>query len=279
MSDDLPAVAPVAHIYGKPVLKVPSDLFIPPDALEVFLESFDGPLDLLLYLIRKDNFDILDIPMAELTQQYLAYIDLIQKNRFELAAEYLLMAAMLIDIKVRMLLPKPVKEAEEEEDPRAELVRRLMEYQRIQTVAKALSVHPCRDVDYWVAHVPAPPVKRAPVLPPLTLEVLQEACKRLLNHSMVTQKHQITREELSVRSYMVAILKQLSSDAYIRFSDLFETRDANPKKAIIVIHFLALLELAKEQHIDIIQAEPGASIFLKRLTLEDTLADDIESES
>jgi len=249
---------PVMHVYGKVLEELPEDLFIPPDALEIFLETFEGPLDLLLYLIRKNNIDILDIPMAELTRQYLAYIEWIQNNRFELAAEYLLMAAVLIDIKTRMLLPKPPAASEEEIDPRAELVRRLLEYEKIQSAAQQLDGMPTNGRDFWTAHV-ALNIDSVPPQPTVSLTDLQTAWQTLLKRADLTQKHVIRREELSVREHMVMILKRLSEKPCCAFTDLFDDR----RVAVIVVHFLAILELAREQTVELTQAEPGSVIYVR----------------
>jgi segregation and condensation protein A len=226
MADSTPDIVDgvaLARLYGEPLFKLPEDLYIPPDALEVFLEAFEGPLDLLLYLIRKQHFNVLDIPMAPLTVQYLAYIDQIRAKNLELAAEYLLMAALLIEIKSRMLLPvRKADTGEEVEDPRAELVRRLLEYEQMKLAAVRID--------------------------------------ELLKRAKLHAHHRISREELSVREHMSLILKRLQGSKFVEFSDLF---DHARGPAVAVVHFLALLELARESLIDITQAAPYAPIYVR----------------
>ncbi len=249
-----------AKLYGEPLFKIPSDLYIPPDALEVFLEAFEGPLDLLLYLIRKQNFNILDIPMAQVTRQYLDYIELIRKNNLELAAEYLLMAAMLIEIKSRMLLPvKSGDTGNEAEDPRAELVRRLLEYEQIKLAAMEVNALPQLGRDFLCAQVL---VEQNTVLhwPDVDLVDLQSAWADILKRSKLVEHHKISREELSVREHMTDILRRLQSTRFIEFSDLFDVRRGS---AVLVVNFVALLELAKETLIEITQAESYAPIYVR----------------
>lgn len=249
-----------AKLYGEPLFKIPSDLYIPPDALEVFLEAFEGPLDLLLYLIRKQNFNILDIPMAQVTRQYLDYIELIRKHNLELAAEYLLMAAMLIEIKSRMLLPvKSGDTGNEAEDPRAELVRRLLEYEQIKLAAMDVNALPQVGRDFLCAHVL---VEQNTVLhwPDVSLADLQSAWADILKRSKLVEHHKISREELSVREHMSDILRRLQSTKFIEFSDLFDVRRGS---AVLVVNFVALLELAKETLIEITQAESYAPIYVR----------------
>jgi segregation and condensation protein A len=250
----------LAKLYGEPLLKLPTDLYIPPDALEVFLEAFQGPLDLLLYLIRKQNFNILDIPMAQVTQQYLKYVDQIRKHNLELAAEYLLMAAMLIEIKSRMLLPvKKTESGEEAEDPRAELVRRLLEYEQIKLAAQDLDALPQVGRDYVRAKVF---IEQTVVTrwPDVNLDDLQSAWSDVLRRAKLTQHHHISREELSVREHMTGILRRLQSAKFVEFADLFDPARGVP---VVVVNFIALLELAKETLIEITQGEAFAPIYVR----------------
>ena len=249
-----------AKLYGEPLFKLPNDLYIPPDALEVFLEAFEGPLDLLLYLIRKQNFNILDIPLAAVTLQYLEYIEQIRKRNLELAADYLLMAAMLIEIKSRMLLPAKKVEGEEELlDPRAELVRRLLEYEQIKLAAFQLDTLPQvgRDFVRTQVYIDQTVVTR---FPDVDIADLQAAWNDLLRRAKLTEKHTITREELSVREHMTQILRRLQNAKFIEFQDLFEPTRGVP---VVVVNFIALLELAKETLIEITQAEAFAPIYVR----------------
>lgn len=254
------AVDGVAKLYGEPLLKLPTDLYIPPDALEVFLDAFQGPLDLLLYLIRKQNFNILDIPMAQVTLQYLEYVEQIRKNNLELAAEYLLMAAMLIEIKSRMLLPvKKTESGEDAEDPRAELVRRLLEYEQIKLAAHELDALPQVGRDYIRARVY---VEQTTTIrwPDVDMHDLQSAWADVLRRATLTQHHHISREELSVREHMTGILRRLQSTKFVEFADLFDPTRGVP---VLVVNFIALLELAKETLIEITQAEAFAPIYVR----------------
>src|SRR5437588_8526625 len=249
----------IARLYGEPVIELPTDLYIPPDALEVVLEAFEGPLDLLLYLIRKENLDILDIPMAPLTRQYLEYVDVMRAKNLELAAEYLVMAAMLMEIKSRLLLPRPPSVEPTEEDPRAELVRRLLEYEQIKKAAHALDELPQvgRDVvaiSVWIEKA------LAGRLPQVDPQDLAEAWRSLLYRARLSRHHHISREELSVREHMSAILRRLRERRVLEFAELFEpTRGV----AVLVVTFLALLELARELAIEITQSECFAPIYVK----------------
>ena len=260
---DMPAVVDqvaLARLYGEPLFKLPQDLYIPPDALEVFLEAFEGPLDLLLYLIRKQNFNILDIPMAALTRQYLAYVDEIRASNLELAAEYLLMAAMLIEIKSRMLLPpKKTEDGEEAEDPRAELVRRLLEYEQMKLAAQALAEAPQYGRDFLRAEVY---VEQAlvPRFPDVAAIELQQAWRDILQRAKLVQHHKISREELSVREHMSLVLRQLQSHKFVEFGDLFDPEKGAP---VMVVTFIAMLELAKETLIELTQAEAFAPIYVR----------------
>ena len=249
-----------AKLYGEPLFKLPTDLYIPPDALEVFLEAFEGPLDLLLYLIRKQNFNILDIPLAQVTVQYLGYIEQIRKRNLELAADYLLMAAMLIEIKSRMLLPsKKVDSGEEPADPRAELVRRLLEYEQMKLAAFQLDTLPQvgRDFVRTQIFVDQAVVTR---FPDVNVVDLQTAWSDLLRRAKLTARHTISREELSVREHMSSILRHLQSAKFVEFHELFDPSRGVP---VVVVNFIALLELAKEALIEITQAEAFAPIYVR----------------
>jgi segregation and condensation protein A len=250
----------LARLYGEPLFAMPQDLYIPPDALEVFLEAFEGPLDLLLYLIRKQNFNILDIPMLSVTKQYLVYVEQIRKRNLELAAEYLLMAAMLIEIKSRMLLPpKKVAEGQEAEDPRAELVRRLLEYEQMKLAAARLNAIPQFGRDFLKAEVFIEQALQ-PRFPDVHLVDLQEAWRDILKRAKLVQHHKISREELSVREHMSMVLKKLQGRRFVGFEDLFDPASGAP---VLVVTFIALLELAKETLIEITQAEAFAPIYVR----------------
>ncbi len=254
------AGAAFARLYGEPLLKLPNDLYIPPDALEIFLEAFEGPLDLLLYLIRRQNFNILDIPMAQVTLQYLKYVDQIRLSNLELAAEYLLMAAMLIEIKSRMLLPQRPHDIEiEAEDPRAELVRRLLEYEQIKLAAYDLNAVPQVDRDFVRTQVFIEQ-SLVPVWPDVSPADLQAAWRGLMKRATLKQHHRISREELSVREHMTMILRRLQSQRFVEFADLFDVAGGVP---VLVVNFVAMLELAKETLIEITQAEPFAPIYVR----------------
>jgi segregation and condensation protein A len=257
---------PLAVVRGQPVLQIPQDLYIPPDALEVILEAFEGPLDLLLYLIRRQNLDILDIPVAEITRQYMDYIEVMQEMRLELAAEYLVMAAILAEIKSRLLLPRPPQEENLEEDPRAELVRRLQEYERFKKAAEDIDTLPRmeRDLDNAQAFVPDRSVVKLP--PPVDLREMLLALRDVLHRAELYGHHEIEREPLSVRQRMSEVLRSLSDGAFHRFEALF---NASEGKLGVVVTFLSLLELAKDRLIEIMQEAPLAPIYLKaRATAE-----------
>ncbi|PUE45458.1 segregation/condensation protein A [Limnohabitans sp. 2KL-1] len=250
----------LARLYGEPLFSMPTDLYIPPDALEVFLEAFEGPLDLLLYLIRKQNFNILDIPMAGVTRQYLSYVDEIRQRNLELAAEYLLMAAMLIEIKSRMLLPpKKVAEGEEAEDPRAELVRRLLEYEQMKLASMQLNEIPQYGRDFLQTQVYIEQSLQ-PRFPDVNLDELQAAWRDILKRANLVQHHKISREELSVREHMSIVLRQLQGRKFVEFENLFDPSLGTP---VLVVTFIALLELAKETLIEITQAEAFAPIYVR----------------
>ena len=250
----------VARLYGEPLFALPQDLYIPPDALEVFLEAFEGPLDLLLYLIRKQNFNILDIPLADVTRQYLAYVDQIRSTNLELASEYLLMAAMLIEIKSRMLLPpKKSEDGKEPEDPRAELVRRLIEYEQIKLAAARLDTLPLIGRDFLRAQVA---IEQAiePRFPEVHVADLREAWADILRRAKLNQHHTITREQLSVREHMSIVLRRLQGRRFALFEDLFDTT-RGPQ--VLVVTFIAMLELARERLLEITQAEAFAPIYVR----------------
>ncbi len=250
----------LARLYGEPMMQLPLDLYIPPDALEIFLDSFEGPLDLLLYLIRKQNFNILDIPMAEVTRQYLVYVDQIREHHLELAAEYLLMAAMLIDIKSRMLLPvRKADTGEEVEDPRAELARRLLEYERIKQGAMEIDRLPQLGRDFVAATIFLDQTVTLQ-LPDVQLVDLRAAWADVLRRARLTQHHHITREELSVREYMTMVLRTLQHRRFAEFKDLFDGTRGVP---VAVVTFVALLELARESLVEITQAEAYAPIYVR----------------
>jgi segregation and condensation protein A len=253
---------PLAIVRGEPMLQMPQDLYIPPDALEVILEAFEGPLDLLLYLIRRQNLDILDIPIAEITRQYVDYIELMTDLRLELAAEYLVMAAILAEIKSRLLLPRPPSEEGVEDDPRADLVRRLQEYERFKKAAEDIEAMPRADRDFAVvhAHVPDKSVVRVP--PPVDMRELLLALKDVLTRAELKGHHEIRREALSVRNRMSDVLSALDDGSFHPFQTLFNPIEG---RIGIVVTFLAMLELAKEHLIEIMQSEPLAPIYLKSL--------------
>ncbi|MDH3688606.1 MAG: segregation/condensation protein A [Gammaproteobacteria bacterium] len=262
MSTPGPRETKLAVVEGRAVTELPHDLYIPPDALEVFLETFEGPLDLLLYLIRKQNIDILDIPIAEVTRQYMAYIELMQLPKIELAGEYLVMAAVLAEIKSRMLLPRPSEE-QDEEDPRAELVRRLQEYERYRKVAEDLHNRPRvgRDIHVVVVDFNAKPAQR--VEPSVTLFEVTDAFKRVMQRAEHYRHHHVLRERLSVRERMSQILSRVGGEEFVDFDDLF---DVSEGKIGLVVTFLAILELLKEALLVVVQAELFASIHVKAAT-------------
>ena len=250
---------PIALVYGQPMLEVPQDLYIPPDALEVFLEQFEGPLDLLLYLIRKENISVLDIPMAKLTIQYLEYVEMMRTRALELAAEYLLMAAMLIEIKSRMLLPRVKVSEAEEEDPRAELVRRLLEYEQMKLASQRLNSMPQAGRDYSLVHVlfERDAAERLPEVHPDDLKI---AWLALLQRANVNRHHKVTREQLSVRAHMSRVLRQLQEAKFVEFAELFRPHEGVP---VLVVTFLAVLELAREGLIEVSQQEAYTPIYVK----------------
>ena len=251
---------PLARVRGEPMTELPPDLYIPPEALSVFLDAFEGPLDLLLYLIRRHSLDILDIPMAELTRQYMEYVEMMRTSQLELAAEYLLMAALMIEIKSRMLLPRPKREDEgEPEDPRAELVRRLLEYERMKKAAASLGEVPVAGRDFSLVEVY---IEQALVerLPGVQIPDLSEAWRSILARARMTRHHKITREQLSVRAHMSRILKSLAGGQFVEFSSLFEPGNGVP---VLVVSFLAVLELARESLIELTQQSAFDPIYVK----------------
>jgi len=251
-------LAPVVRIYGEPMIEMPTDLYIPPDALEILLDAFQGPLDLLLYLIRKQNLDVLDIAMAPLTRQYLKYVEMMRAKNLELAAEYLVMAAMLIEIKSRMLLPRPAA-VSQEEDPRAELVRRLLEYEQMKAAAQQLDALPQfgRDVLAVSVLVERTALARLPEVHPRDLA---EVWRGLLVRARMSRHHKVSREELSVREHMSQILRQLKEARVLEFTELF---DPARGVAVLVVSLLALLELARELLVDITQSGAFAPIYVR----------------
>lgn len=253
-----------ARLYGEPLFNMPTDLYIPPNALEVFLETFEGPLDLLLYLIRKQNFNVLDIPMAQVTVQYLGYVEQIKTYNLELASEYLLMAAMLIEIKSRMLLPvKKSDTGEEVDDPRAELVRRLLEYEQIKLAAQNLAQSPVAGRDFLIANADVD--EFAPkALPAVHPDDLKSAWQDILKRAKLNARHTITRETLSVREFMTGILRRLHDRRFMEFSELFDDLLAQGEpRSVIVVNFIAMLELSRESLIEITQAEAYAPIYVR----------------
>jgi segregation and condensation protein A len=251
---------PFAIVLGQAYTQLPQDLYIPPDALEVILESFEGPLDLLLYLIRKQNLDILDIPIAEITRQYVEYIGLMQAARLELAAEYLVMAAMLAEIKSRMLLPRPAEADSEEEDPRAQLVRRLQEYERYRQAAEEIDDRPRAGRDFQVVTLEFEhrPVKR--VEPNVTLFELIDAFRNVLQRAEMYRHHRVLMEALSVRERMTQILGRINTESFLNFEALFDVKEG---RMGVVVTFMAVLELLKESLLVLVQNEPFAPIHVK----------------
>lgn len=260
---------PLARIYGEPMVQMPLDLYIPPDAMAVMLEAFEGPLDLLLYLIRKANINVLDIPMAPLTVQYLRYVEAMRTHNLELAADYLVMAAMLIEIKSRLLLPRPKAAlGEEAEDPRAELVRRLVAYEQIKQATQKLNEMPQvgRDFNWIEIWLEKPEQQR---LPELNLDDLQNAWAAIFRQAKLHTRHSISREELSVREHMGMILRFLREHGgFVEFTHLFDPTEGAP---VLVVHFLAMLELAREQMLEITQNETFSPIYVRLPSVENRL--------
>ena len=255
---------PFAIVQGKPITNLPEDLYIPPDALEVFLETFEGPLDLLLYLIRRQNLDILNIPIAEITRQYMDYVELMRRINLDLAAEYLVMAALLAEIKSRMLLPRH-EEVDDEEDPRAELVRRLQEYERFKQAATDIGELPRQERDFFPSEVKPTRKEKQHVYPDIELKDIVLAFQDILKRVDLKTSHQIMRESLSVRERMSQVLAKLDGDGFTEFQALFSLKEG---RLGVVVSFLAVLELLKSQLIDIIQAEAYAPLYVKAVTAE-----------
>jgi segregation and condensation protein A len=251
---------PFALVYGQAVTEMPLDLYIPPDALEVFLEAFEGPLDLLLYLIRKQNIDVLDIPVAEITRQYMGYVELMQTVRLELAAEYLVMAAMLAEIKSRMLLPRSSEVEAEEDDPRAELIRRLQEYERYKAAAEGIDGLSRVGRDLTVPRLDAPEARARKLLPDVSLEEVLLSMAEVLRRADMFESHQVTRETLSTRERMSEVLERLKGGAFVPFVSLFSAEEG---KLGVVVTFMAVLELIKESLVELVQNEAFGPIHVR----------------
>lgn len=247
-------------VLGRPYADMPEDLYIPPNALKVFLEAFSGPLDLLLYLIKKENIDILDIPIAKITAQYVEYIELMQQMQLELAAEYLVMAAMLAEIKSRLLLPRPAEVLQEEEDPRAELVRRLREYERFKKAGEDLDFLPRIERDIFTTDIILPEIKHERQLPKILLQDLLTALNNILQRAAMHNQHLVKMESLSVRERMTQVLDKLRLNNFVNFSDLFKVEEG---KLGVVVTFIAILELLKQSIVDIVQTEDFGEIHIK----------------
>ncbi|MGB5626976.1 MAG: segregation/condensation protein A [Woeseiaceae bacterium] len=267
------AEMPFAVVDGEPVTTLPQDLYIPPYALQVFLEAFEGPLDLLLYLIRRQNIDILNIPVAEITKQYVQYIELMHEMQLELAGEYLLMAAMLAEIKSRMLLPRPEVESDEEEDPRAELVRRLQEYERYKKAAEDIGSLPRLERDVFVASADAPERKIVAKLPDVTLKELLLAFHDVLKRAEMFSNLHMQREPLSVRQRMSEILSRIKANSFTGFSDLF---DAEEGRLGVAVTFIAILELLRESVIEVVQSSEYAPLHVRAASAVRLVSDDVQ---
>jgi segregation and condensation protein A len=273
------AEMPFAVVDGEPLTTLPQDLYIPPYALQVFLEAFEGPLDLLLYLIRRQNIDVLDIPIAEITKQYVQYIDVMQEMQLELAGEYLLMAAMLAEIKSRMLLPRPVAEEEEEDDPRAELVRRLQEYERFKKAGDDIGNLPRLERDVFIATADAPDRKVTTKLPDVTMKELLLAFHDVLKRAQMFSNLHMQREPLSVRQRMSEILSRIKASEFTGFADLFDPEEG---RMGVAVTFIAILELLRESIIEVVQSEQYAPLHIRaassvRLVVEEV--QDLEPDS
>nr|WP_229145978.1 ScpA family protein [Alcanivorax sp. 1008] len=256
---------PFGLMYGKAITKLPDDLYIPPDALEVFLEAFEGPLDLLLYLIKRQNLDILDIPVAQITTQYMQYVELMKSLNFELAAEYLVMAAMLGEIKSRMLLPRPkAEEGEDENDPRAELIRRLQEYERFKKAAEDIEALPRLERDFWEVKAKRPDYTRERAEPDVDMKEMLLALKDVMHRADMFESHHVSREKLSTRERMADVLDRLRSGEFVPFFTLFRPEEG---RAGVVVTFIAILELIKSSLVEVIQSEPFAPLHLKARTV------------
>lgn len=254
---------PLAVVHGEKLIKLPEDLYIPPDALEVILEAFEGPLDLLLYLIKRQNLDILDIPIAHITHQYIEYIELMNTMRLELAAEYLVMAATLAEIKSRLLLPRLPVEEEEAGDPRADLIRRLQEYERFKKGAENLDELPRMDRDCFLASAIPPSLKQEQPLPEVDLKELLFALKDVLKRVALNESHHIAKESLSLRERMTEILSKINSETYTEFTQLFSYEEG---KLGVVVSFIAILELLRQSMIELVQAEPYQPIHVRAVS-------------
>ncbi|MFK7829256.1 MAG: ScpA family protein [Congregibacter sp.] len=251
---------PFAVVMGKAFTELPKDLYIPPQALEVFLEAFEGPLDLLLYLIRRQNLDILEIDVSRITEQYMQYVELMDAMQFELAAEYLLMAAMLAEIKSRMLLPRATTEEEDEEDPRAQLIRRLQEYERFKKVAEEIEELPRMERDNWVASAAPPPIERERPAPNVDMRELLTVLSDVLKRAQMYESHHVQREALSTRERMSQVLERLQGKQFVPFVSLFSAAEG---KLGVVVTFLAIMELIKESLVEIVQTESFGPIHIK----------------
>ncbi|MDY7117647.1 ScpA family protein [Halomonas sp. SSL-5] len=269
----------LGRLFDEPITELPEDLYIPPEALRVFLEAFEGPLDLLLYLIRRQNLDILAIDVAAITRQYIEYVELMKAMEIELAGEYLLMAAMLAEIKSRTLLPRPPKEGgdDEEEDPRAELIRRLQEYERLKSAAESLAELPRLGRDWFPARAALPPLESRVIHPDVGLDQLLGALAGILRRAELNQTHQISREVLSTRERMLAIMERLEGGRFTPFEALFSLEEG---RAGVVVTFMAILELAKEAMIEIVQNAPLSPLHVRAraATAEGAELDDLEGE-
>ncbi len=254
------AELPFAMVQGEPWSVVPKDLYIPPDALEVFLDAFEGPLDLLLYLIKRQNLDILDIPIADITAQYMEYVELMKELRLELAAEYLVMAAMLAEIKSRMLLPRPENADEDEDDPRAELIRRLQEYEQFKQAAQDIDAMPRMERDNFQASGAVPDLKLRRIPPPVDLREVLLALQEVLRRADMFTHHRIERESLSLRERMASVLEKVGGDSFTSFTELFELGEG---RMGVVVTFMAVLELIKGGMIELVQSEPFGGIHVK----------------
>lgn len=266
---------PFALIQGEPLTVIPQDLYIPPDALEVILEAFEGPLDLLLYLIKRQNIDILDIPLEETTRQYMQYIDLMQSLKIELAAEYLLMAAMLAEIKSRMLLPRPA-ESEDEDDPRADLIRRLQEYERFKQAAEDIDTLPRVERDIYLTDIELPEIHQDKPLPQVDLRDILFAFRDAMMRAEMYSHHHIQREALSVRERMSIVLSAITTDGFTNYTSLFTIEEG---RRGVVVTLLAILELVKEQLIDLVQSDAFAPIHLKAATSSTTVGSNRQGDN
>ena len=251
---------PLAIVNGQPLTELPQDLYIPPEALEVFLDAFEGPLDLLLYLIRRQNLDVLDIPVAEITRQYMGYVELMKVVQLELAAEYLVMAAMLAEIKSRMLLPRQEQLADDEDDPRAELIRRLQEYERFRNAAEQLDELPRVGRDIALASAAAPELEVRTAHPGVSMEELMLSLTEVLRRADMFESHQVSRETLSTRERMAEVLERLKDGQFVPFISLYNLEEG---RLGVVVTFMAVLELIKEQLVDLVQSAPFAPIHVK----------------